>query len=102
MATATLSLLATDKLTGENYASWKNTINMILIIEDLRFVLMEECPLIPPPTAAQNIREAYEHWTQDNEKLRHDTLKYIFNSRMKEGAYVQEHVLNMIVHFNVA
>ncbi|XP_038882274.1 uncharacterized protein LOC120073504 [Benincasa hispida] len=70
MATATFSLLTADKLTDENYASWKNTINTILVIDDLRFVLIEECPSIPPPNTARNVRDAYEHWTRVNEKVR--------------------------------
>ena len=46
MTSATLNMLAADKLNGNNYASWKNTINTVLIIDDLRFVLVEECPRV--------------------------------------------------------
>ncbi|XP_038896455.1 uncharacterized protein LOC120084715 [Benincasa hispida] len=141
MDTVTLSLPAADKLTDENYARWKNNTNTILIINDFRFVLTKEHPSIPPSTAAQNVRKAYERWTRTNEKaqayilaslneflakkhkpmitsreiieslreifeqpsmqLRHNALKYIFNSRMTEGTSVREHVLNMMVYFNV-
>ncbi|XP_038885511.1 uncharacterized protein LOC120075867 [Benincasa hispida] len=142
MAIATLSLLTTDKLTGENYTRWKNTINTIMIINDFHFVLMEDHPPIPAHNAPRNVQEAYEHLTRANEEARtyilaslnkvlakkhefiltaheimeslrgmfeqssaqlmHDTLKHIFNARMQEGASVREHVLNMMVHFNVA
>ncbi|XP_038888109.1 uncharacterized protein LOC120078009 [Benincasa hispida] len=70
MNSATLNLLITDKLKGENYTSWKNMINTILIIDDLHFVLMEDCPPIPAPNATQNVQEAYELWTRTNEKAR--------------------------------
>ena len=40
MSSATLNLLKVDKLTGENYTTWKNSIVTILIINDLRFVLL--------------------------------------------------------------
>ncbi|XP_038895991.1 uncharacterized protein LOC120084168 [Benincasa hispida] len=83
---------------GEIYASWKNTINTILIIDDHLFILMEECPLRPPANASRIVREAYERW----KRLRHDTLKYIFNACMQEGASIREHVLNMMIYFNVA
>jgi len=142
MTSATLNMLAADKLNGNNYASWKNTINTVLIIDDLRFVLVEECPQVPAANATRTVREPYERWAKANEKARayilaslsevlakkhesmltareimdslqemfgqasyqikHDALKYIYNARMNEGASVREHVLNMMVHFNVA
>ncbi|KAL0561491.1 hypothetical protein IC582_001919 [Cucumis melo] len=142
MTSATLNMLAADKLNGNNYASWKNIINTVLIIDDLRFVLVEECPQVPAANATRTVREPYECWAKANEKARayilaslsevlakkhesmltareimdslqemfgqasyqikHDALKYIYNARMNEGASVREHVLNMMVHFNVA
>ncbi|KAA0054432.1 gag/pol protein [Cucumis melo var. makuwa] len=141
MTSATLNMLAADKLNGNNYASWKNTINTVLIIDDLRFVLVEECPQVPAANATRTVREPYERWAKANKKARayilaslsevlakkhesmltareimdslqemfsqasyqikHDALKYIYNARMNEGASVREHVLNMMVHFNV-
>ncbi|KAA0046970.1 gag/pol protein [Cucumis melo var. makuwa] len=78
-----------------------------------RFVLVEECPQVSTANATQIVREAYERWVKANEKARayilaslskikHDALKYIFNAHMNEEASVREHVLNMMVHFNVA
>ncbi|KAA0025345.1 gag/pol protein [Cucumis melo var. makuwa] len=34
--------------------------------------------------------------------LRHEAIKYIYTKRMKEGTYVREHVLDMMMHFNIA
>ncbi|XP_038896580.1 uncharacterized protein LOC120084835 [Benincasa hispida] len=34
--------------------------------------------------------------------LRHDAIKNVYNCHMKERASVREHVLDMMVHFNVA
>ncbi|KAA0038389.1 gag/pol protein [Cucumis melo var. makuwa] len=142
MTSATLNMLAADKLNGNNYASWKNTINIVLIIDDLRLVLVEECPQVPAANATQTFREAHERWVKANKKARayilaslsevlakkhesmltaheimdslqemfgqasyqikHDALKYIYNACMNKGVSVQEHVLNMMVHFNVA
>ena len=39
---------------------------------------------------------------QASYQIKHDALKYIYNARMNEEASLQEHVLNMMVHFNVA
>ncbi|XP_038896500.1 uncharacterized protein LOC120084752 [Benincasa hispida] len=38
---------------------------------------------------------------QPSAQLRHDALKFIFSFKMKEGTFVRDHVLNMMVHFNV-
>ncbi|KAA0067449.1 gag/pol protein [Cucumis melo var. makuwa] len=43
---------------------------MILVITDLRFVLMEECPPFPTKYASQSVRDAYDRWTKANDKAR--------------------------------
>ncbi|KAA0037281.1 gag/pol protein [Cucumis melo var. makuwa] len=47
MSSSIIALLKKDQLTGENYATWKSKLNMILVIADLRFVLMENVLLSP-------------------------------------------------------
>ncbi|KAA0063355.1 gag/pol protein [Cucumis melo var. makuwa] len=39
-----------------------------------------------------------EMFGQASYQIKHDALKYIYNARMNEGASVQEHVLNIMVH----
>ena len=96
-------------------------INTVLIVDDLKFALTEECSQIPAQNASQNVRDA--KWMKANEKARayilaslsevlakkhetmvtaceimdslqemfgqfssqikHDTLKFIYNARMK-------------------
>ncbi|KAA0040701.1 gag/pol protein [Cucumis melo var. makuwa] len=34
--------------------------------------------------------------------LRHETIKYIYTKCMKEGTSIRKHVLDMIMHFNIA
>ena len=60
MSFALLSILANDKLTGDNYTKLKNNINAILVTKDLKFVLTEKCPPQPAPNAARIVREAHE------------------------------------------
>ncbi|KAA0053385.1 putative gag-pol polyprotein [Cucumis melo var. makuwa] len=43
---------------------------MILVITDLRFVLMEECPPFPTQNASQSVKDAYDRWTKANDKAR--------------------------------
>ena len=65
-----ISILANDKLTGENYAKWKSNMNAILVCEDLKFVLMEDCPPEPARNAGQAVRDAHQKWVAANEKAR--------------------------------
>ncbi|KAA0045300.1 gag/pol protein [Cucumis melo var. makuwa] len=41
-------------------------------------------------------------FVQPKWSLRHEAIKYIYTKRMKEGTYVREHVLDMMMHFNIA
>ncbi|KAA0058365.1 gag/pol protein [Cucumis melo var. makuwa] len=142
MSSSIIALLKKDQLTGENYATWKLKLNMILVITDLRFVLIEECPPFPSQNASQSVKDGYDCWTKANDKARlyilasmsnilskkhgimvtarqimkslkemfgqssiqikQEAIKYVYNARMKEGQYVRELVLNMIVNFNLA
>ncbi|XP_050937700.1 uncharacterized protein LOC127148280, partial [Cucumis melo] len=141
MNSSIVQLLAFEKLNGDNYAAWKSNLNTILVVDDLRFVLTEECPQTPSSNASQTSRKAYDRWIKANEKarvyilasmsdvlakkheslatakeimnslkgmfgqpkwsLRHETIKYIYTKRMKEGTSIKEHVLDMMMHFNI-
>ncbi|XP_038877282.1 uncharacterized protein LOC120069564 [Benincasa hispida] len=142
MASSLVQLLASNKLTGDNYATWKSNLNTILVIEDLQFVLTEECPPVSGSNANRNVQETYVIWIRANEKacayiptsisdvlakkyesmsttreimeslhgmfgqssfsLKDDAIRYVYNCHMKEGTSVREHVLDMMVHFNMA
>lgn len=45
-------------------------INTMLIIDDLKFVLIEECPKIYARTASQNVQDVYGRWMKANDKTR--------------------------------
>ena len=57
-----IALLAHKKLDGDNYIKWKSNINIVLICENQKFVLTEECPPEPHATASRNVRERYDSW----------------------------------------
>ena len=65
-----IALLAHEKLDGDNYIKWKSNINIVLICENQKFVLMEECPPEPHATASRNVREKYDSWQLANNKAR--------------------------------
>ncbi|KAA0047422.1 gag/pol protein [Cucumis melo var. makuwa] len=142
MNSSIVQLLASKKLNGDNCATWKSNLNTILMVDDLRFVLTEECPQPPVSNANQASQKAYDRWIKENKKarvyilasmsdvlakkhesldtakeimdslkgmfgqpewsLRHEAIKYIYTKCMKEGTSVREHVLDMMMHFNIA
>lgn len=60
MSSSIIILLKKETLTNENYAMWKSNLNMILVNNDLHFVLMEKCPPSPTRNAFQIASNAYE------------------------------------------
>ncbi|XP_038896528.1 uncharacterized protein LOC120084779 [Benincasa hispida] len=70
MSNSIIQLPASDKFNGEGYSNWKSNINTMLVVDDLRFVLTEECPPVPSTTANQNVRDIYDRWVRANEKAR--------------------------------
>ena len=65
-----IALLANEKLNGDNYVKWKSNINIVLICENQKFVLTEECPPEPHATASRSVREKYDSWQMANNKAR--------------------------------
>ncbi|KAK4478466.1 hypothetical protein RD792_013941 [Penstemon davidsonii] len=110
--------------------------NIMMVCENQKFVLKEECPPEPPATATRTVREKYDSWIQTNNKVkcymlasmsdvlrqkhenmefsyeiweslqamfgqpsdqsRHESTRRFMNARMKKGAPVRDHVLDMI------
>ena len=77
---ATLNMLSADKLNGNYYSSLNNTVNTMLIINDMWFVLINECPQVLVADATRTDQEADECWVKGNEKVEHTSwqayLKY--------------------------
>ena len=63
-----IALLANEKLSGDNLVKWTSNINIVLIYENQKFVLTEECPLEPPANASHTVRERYDSWIHSNNK----------------------------------
>ena len=50
-----IPLLANEKLSGDNFVKWKSKINIVLICDNKKFVLIEECPPKPPANASRTV-----------------------------------------------
>ncbi|XP_038882260.1 uncharacterized protein LOC120073488 [Benincasa hispida] len=53
-------------------------------------------------TAREIMASLQEMFGQPSSSVRHEAIKYVYVTHMKDGINVREHVLDMIVHFNVA
>ena len=51
-----IALLTNEKLSGDNFVKWKSNINIVLICENQKFVLIAECPPEPPANASRTVR----------------------------------------------
>ena len=63
-----IALLANEKLSGDNLVKWKSNINILLIFENQKFVLTDECPPAPPANASRTIQERYDSWIHSKNK----------------------------------
>ncbi|XP_038885939.1 uncharacterized protein LOC120076247 [Benincasa hispida] len=79
-----VQLLASDNLIGDNYATWKSNLSIILVIDDPRYVLTEKCPPVPSSNANKNVRDAYDRWIKTNEKAHTYILANISNVLAKK------------------
>ena len=52
-------------------------------------------------TAKENMDSLREMFGQSSWSLRHEEFKYIYTKQMKEGTSIREHVLDMMMHFNI-
>ena len=63
-------ILKENKFTGPNYIDWKRNLNLVLTIEEYKFVLTNVCP---PPLDSDSSKEkvkAYQQWRKVDEMAR--------------------------------
>ena len=62
MANPIMQLLANNTLTGENFPKWKSNLNIVLISENIRYVLTDEMPTEPSRNAPQSVKDKFDRW----------------------------------------
>ena len=67
MQTPVNALLALEKLNGENSYKWKSNLNLMLVSENHKFVLTEECP-------EEHIADANAHMLTRKFPRRHSAM----------------------------
>ncbi|KAL5542695.1 hypothetical protein UlMin_010405 [Ulmus minor] len=68
MSNLIIAILGNEKLTNDNFVKWKSNMNIILVCENYKYVLMEECLPAPAANATRIVRDMYEKWIETNNK----------------------------------
>ncbi|KAL5554262.1 hypothetical protein UlMin_041663 [Ulmus minor] len=68
MSSPIIAILGNETLTSDNFIKWKSNMNIVLICENYKYVLMEECPLAPAANATRIVRDTCEKWIEANNK----------------------------------
>ena len=63
-------ILKVNKLTGPNYIDWKKNLNLVIIVEEYKFVLTDVCPSTPGSESLKEDVEAYQQWRKADEMER--------------------------------
>ena len=63
-------ILKENKLTGPNYIDWKRNLDIVLTVEEYKYVLVEECPPKPDANSDEEVKEAYKKWKKADEMAR--------------------------------
>ncbi|KAA0054368.1 gag/pol protein [Cucumis melo var. makuwa] len=72
----------------------------VYILASMSYILSKKHEIMV--TARQIMDSLREMFGQPSIQIKQEAIKYVYNAHMKEGQSIREHVLNMIVHFNVA
>ena len=68
MSNPIIALLSKDVLTGDNFQKWKSNLNIVLVGENIKYMLSMPKPTLPNNNAARQIRDEYDHWVASNNK----------------------------------
>ena len=63
-------ILKENKLDGTNYIDWKRNLDIVLTVEDYKFVLTDLCPPKPHEGATEQEAKPYEKWVKVDEMSR--------------------------------
>ncbi|XP_030964317.1 uncharacterized protein LOC115985517 [Quercus lobata] len=74
-----VAILNQNKLTRSNYVDWKRNLDIVLTIEEHKFVLYKPCPNFPSFDAPPEEKQQYDHWQKSNEKAKCYILESISN-----------------------
>ena len=68
MSNPIIVLLSKDVLTGNNFQKWKSNLNIVLVGENIRYILNVPKPPVPNNTATRQVKAEYDQWVASNNK----------------------------------
>ena len=68
MTNPIIALLSKDDLTGDNFQKWKSNLNIMLVVENIRYVLNVPKPPLPNNTATRQVKAEFDQWVASNNK----------------------------------
>ena len=57
-----VAILNQNKLTGSNYVDWKRNLDIVLIVEEHKYVFSQSCPNFPSLDTLLEEKQQYDHW----------------------------------------
>ena len=74
-----VAILNQNKLTGSNYVDWKRNSNIVLTVEEHKYVLSQACSNFSSLDAPHKENQWYDHWQKSNEMAKCYILASISN-----------------------
>ena len=68
MSNPIIALLSKEVLTGDNFQKWKSNLNIVLVRENIRYILNVHKLLVPNNTATRQVKAEYNQWVASNNK----------------------------------
>ena len=57
-----VTILNQSKLTGSNYVDWKRNLDIVLAVEEHKYVLSQPCPNFPTLDTSFEEKQRYDRW----------------------------------------
>ena len=74
-----VTILNQNKLTRSNYVDWKRNLDIVLTVEEHKYVLNELCPNFPALDAPSEEKQRFDCWKKSNEMAKCYILASISN-----------------------
>ena len=66
MSNPIIALLSKDILTRDNFQKWKSNLNIVLVRENIWYILNVPKPPVPNNTATHQVKAEYDQWIASN------------------------------------
>ena len=68
MSNPIIALLSKDVLIGDNFQKWESNLNIVLVRENIKYILNVPKPPVPNNTATHQVKAEFDQWVASNNK----------------------------------